>query len=71
MDIMMPEMDGYEVIRRIRAVERWKGLPIVAVTAKAMGSDREKCILAGANDYVAKPVDIAHLLSILRLRLAH
>jgi hypothetical protein len=71
MDIMMPEMDGYEVIRRIRAVERWKSLPIVAVTAKAMGSDREKCILAGATDYIAKPVDIAHLLSILRLRLAH
>jgi CheY-like chemotaxis protein len=71
MDIMMPEMDGYEVIRRIRAVDRWKGLPIIAVTAKAMGADREKCILAGATDYIAKPVDMAHLLSLLRLRLAH
>ncbi|HWM86706.1 MAG TPA: response regulator, partial [Kofleriaceae bacterium] len=71
MDIMMPEMDGYEVIQRIRAVERWKSLPIIAVTAKAMGADREKCILAGANDYIAKPVGIAHLLSLLRLRLAH
>jgi CheY-like chemotaxis protein len=71
MDIMMPEMDGYEVIQRIRAVERWQGLPIIAVTAKAMGADREKCMLAGANDFIAKPVDIAHLLSLLRLRLAH
>ncbi len=71
MDIMMPEMDGYEVMQRIRSVERWKGLPIIAVTAKAMGSDREKCIQAGATDYIAKPVDIAHLLSLLRLRLAH
>ncbi len=71
MDIMMPEMDGYEVIQRIRAVDKWKGLPIIAVTAKAMGADREKCILAGANDYIAKPVDMAHLLSLLRLRLAH
>jgi CheY-like chemotaxis protein len=70
MDIMMPEMDGYEVIQRIRAVPRWKDLPVIAVTAKAMGSDREKCILAGATDYIAKPVDMAHLLSVLRLRLA-
>ncbi|HTE51693.1 MAG TPA: HAMP domain-containing protein [Kofleriaceae bacterium] len=71
MDIMMPEMDGYEVIQRIRAVDRWKRLPIIAVTAKAMGADREKCILAGATDYIAKPVDMAHLISVLRLRLAH
>jgi hypothetical protein len=70
MDIMMPEMDGYEVIQRIRAQDRWKDLPVIAVTAKAMGSDREKCILAGATDYIAKPVDMAHLLSVLRLRLA-
>jgi len=70
MDIMMPEMDGYEVIQRIRKDARFAELPIIAVTAKAMSADREKCIMAGANDYVAKPVDLAHLLSLLRIRLA-
>ena len=70
MDIMMPEMDGYEVIQRIRQDPRFADLPIIAVTAKAMSADREKCIMAGANDYVAKPVDLAHLLSLLRIRLA-
>ncbi|HEY8144785.1 MAG TPA: response regulator, partial [Kofleriaceae bacterium] len=70
MDIMMPEMDGYEVIQRIRNDPRFVDLPIIAVTAKAMSADREKCIEAGANDYVAKPVDLAHLLSLLRIRLA-
>jgi CheY-like chemotaxis protein len=71
MDIMMPEMDGYEVMQRIRADGRWEKLPIIAVTAKAMRADREKCIMAGASDYIAKPVDMAQLLSLLRIRLAN
>jgi CheY-like chemotaxis protein len=70
MDIMMPEMDGYEVMRRIRLDEKLKNIPVIAVTAKAMRADREKCILAGATDYIAKPVDMAQLLSLLRVRLA-
>jgi HAMP domain-containing protein/signal transduction histidine kinase/DNA-binding response OmpR family regulator len=70
MDIMMPEMDGYEVMRRIRAQPRFEGLPIVAVTAKAMRADREKCMEAGANDYIAKPVDMDNLISLLRVSLS-
>ena len=70
MDIMMPEMDGYEVMRRIRAQPRFKELPIIAVTAKAMRADREKCMQAGANDYIAKPVDMDQLLSLLRVSLS-
>ncbi len=66
MDIMMPEMDGIATMREIRRLPRGKALPIVAVTAKAMKGDREKCIEAGAWDYLSKPVDIPHLLAVLR-----
>ena len=67
MDVMMPEMDGYETVRAIREMARFRNLPIIAVTAKAMKGDREKCIEAGASDYIAKPVDMDQLLSLLRV----
>jgi hypothetical protein len=67
MDIMLPEMDGHETIRRIRGSAGFRNLPIIAVTAKAMKGDRERCIEAGASDYLAKPVDTEQLLSLLRL----
>lgn len=67
MDIMMPEMDGYQTIRAIRALPGFDKLPIIAVTAKAMKGDRDKCLQVGASDYVSKPVDTDQLLSLLRV----
>jgi CheY-like chemotaxis protein/signal transduction histidine kinase len=67
MDIMMPEMDGYQTMQAIRANAHWRRLPIVALTAKAMKGDREKCLEAGASDYLAKPVNTEQLLAALRL----
>jgi CheY-like chemotaxis protein/CHASE3 domain sensor protein len=67
MDIMMPEMDGFSAMREIRKRSEWKNLPIIALTAKAMKDDHEKCLAAGANDYIAKPLDVEKLLSLVRV----
>jgi CheY-like chemotaxis protein len=67
MDIMMPEMDGYETMRRIRAQDGIGDIPLIAVTAKAMKGDRQKCLDAGASDYISKPVDIDLLLALMRV----
>jgi len=70
MDIMMPEMDGYEAMKQIRAQVRFAKLPVIALTAKAMKDDKQKCIDAGANDYITKPIDVERLLSLMRVWLS-
>ncbi len=67
MDVMMPEMDGYEATREIRKDPRWRKLPIISVTAKAMKDDQERCLEAGSNDYLAKPIDLDRLFSLIRV----
>jgi CheY-like chemotaxis protein len=67
---MMPEMDGLTATREIRKRKEWQKLPIIALTAKAMPDDQEKCLNAGANDYVSKPFDVEMLLSLLRVWLS-
>ena len=70
MDVMMPVLDGLETTRRIRQLPQFRKLPILALTAKAMKGDREKCIEAGANDYLSKPIDPERLFSMLRVWLS-
>jgi CheY-like chemotaxis protein len=67
MDVMMPVMDGLTATREIRKDSRWSKLPIIALTAKAMPDDQERCLRAGANDYMAKPLDVDKLLSLVRV----
>ncbi|WP_034691186.1 response regulator [Kaistella palustris] len=65
LDMMMPEMDGYEAINKIKGNGQLKDIPVIAVTAQAMAGDREKCLAAGADDYISKPVDVDQLLTVL------
>ena len=65
MDMMMPEMDGYEAIGKIRSDDNFKNIPVIAITAQAMTGDREKCLQAGADGYISKPVDVDELLELL------
>jgi CheY-like chemotaxis protein len=67
MDVMMPEMDGLTATRAIRKQPQWQKLPIIMLTAKAMKDDQERCLEAGANDYMAKPLDVEQLLSLVRV----
>ena len=67
MDVMMPEMDGLTATREIRKIDRWKSLPIIMLTAKAMAGDQNECLAAGANDYLATPIDVDKLLSLARV----
>ncbi len=67
MDVMMPEMDGLTATREIRKTKAWKKLPIIMLTAKAMKDDQERCMEAGANDYMAKPIDVDKLVSLVRV----
>jgi len=66
MDIMMPDMDGFEAINEIKKLQELSSIPIVTITAQAMPGDREKCIAAGANDYLSKPVNIDQLMALIR-----
>jgi CheY-like chemotaxis protein len=70
-DVMMPEMDGFTTMSNMRSLPTFGERPIIALTAKAMKGDREKCIEAGASDYIAKPVDSSHLVGMLRSWLSH
>lgn len=65
LDMMMPEMDGYEAIKEMRSSDVYGSIPIVAVTANAMSGDREKCLAAGADDYIAKPIDVDRLMKVI------
>ncbi|MNH44522.1 Polar-differentiation response regulator DivK [compost metagenome] len=67
MDVMMPVMDGLAATRELRKDPRWRDLPVLMLTAKAMPDDQERCIAAGANDYMAKPLDVDKLLSLVRV----
>ncbi len=71
MDIMMPEMDGYDAMRQIRSQGKYKSLPVIALTAKAMKEDKQKCIDAGANDYITKPIEVERLISLMRVWLSN